>query len=229
MNIEIEKQRKVYLSALNANEDVALPASMFGGWLLAKSVVDRQLKVALDALRFYAEGHHFALADPDAWDTVSGEPQNFQCDEAGTATVEDGTMAKMALQELAGENTAYSDMIAADEEDMQAAIGATPPIPVGLFESAAQAVSDGRHEDAGNFLSTAIRLTAPAPGEVDTARIDWLDAQDHLHALQWRANDLGAPVKTSLYDRNRIMIGEGISLRHAVDAAMQKNTRTVKS
>ncbi|MDQ2822763.1 MAG: hypothetical protein M3Y65_20690 [Pseudomonadota bacterium] len=49
------------------------------------------------ALRYYADGNHFVLADPDAWDTVSGEPVNFQCDEAGTATVEDGSIAKMVL------------------------------------------------------------------------------------------------------------------------------------
>jgi hypothetical protein len=54
----------------------------------------------LDALRFYAESDHFMLADPDAWDTVSGEPQNFLCDEAGTATVEDGSVAKAALSML---------------------------------------------------------------------------------------------------------------------------------
>ena len=50
------------------------------------------------ALRYYANGHHFGLADKDAWDTVSGEPQNLWCDDAGTATVEDGTIAKLALR-----------------------------------------------------------------------------------------------------------------------------------
>lgn len=50
-----------------------------------------------EALQFYADGNHFAIAADDAWDTVSGEPTNFWCDEAGTATVEDGTVAKMAL------------------------------------------------------------------------------------------------------------------------------------
>lgn len=52
----------------------------------------------LDALRFYANGSHFSLADKSSWDTVSGEPQNFWCDEAGTATVEDGSLAKAVLQ-----------------------------------------------------------------------------------------------------------------------------------
>ncbi|WP_197672302.1 hypothetical protein [Cupriavidus nantongensis] len=52
----------------------------------------------LDALRFYANGSHFTLSDETAWDTVSGEPQNFWCDDAGTATVEDGSIAKAVLQ-----------------------------------------------------------------------------------------------------------------------------------
>ena len=51
-----------------------------------------------DALRFYANRLHFERNEPDAWDTVSGEPENFWCDEAGTATVEDGTIAAMALR-----------------------------------------------------------------------------------------------------------------------------------
>jgi hypothetical protein len=51
-----------------------------------------------DALRFYADGDHFTF-DRNAWDTVSDEPQNFWCDEAETATVEDGTIAKLALSE----------------------------------------------------------------------------------------------------------------------------------
>lgn len=51
-----------------------------------------------EALQFYADREHFNIADSDAWDTVSGEPQNFWCDDAGTATVEDGTVAAMALR-----------------------------------------------------------------------------------------------------------------------------------
>ena len=57
----------------------------------------------LAALQWYADGMHFDKANPDAWDTVSGEPQNWWCDEAGTATVEDGSIAAMTLR---GELTA---------------------------------------------------------------------------------------------------------------------------
>lgn len=52
------------------------------------------------ALQYYADGHHFDQHDPTAWDTVSGEPANFQEDEACTATVEDGSIAKLALKAL---------------------------------------------------------------------------------------------------------------------------------
>ena len=50
-----------------------------------------------EALTFYAEKNHFMLSDESAWDTVSGEPQNLWCDEAGTAIVEDGAIARAAL------------------------------------------------------------------------------------------------------------------------------------
>lgn len=49
-----------------------------------------------EALKFYAEQNHFVIADEDAWDTVSGESQNYWCD-SGTATVEDGWIAREAL------------------------------------------------------------------------------------------------------------------------------------
>ena len=62
---------------------------------------DRAPTDLIGALRFYAEQGHFGISDESAWDTVSGEPQNYWCDEAGTATVEDGSIARRAL-ELAG-------------------------------------------------------------------------------------------------------------------------------
>lgn len=52
----------------------------------------------VEALEYYANGDHLLLADPDAWDTCSGEPMNFLHDAAGTASVEDGSVAKQALE-----------------------------------------------------------------------------------------------------------------------------------
>jgi hypothetical protein len=51
-----------------------------------------------EALRFYADMEHFLISDDTAWDTVSGEPPNWWCDEAGTATIEDGSFAKAVLE-----------------------------------------------------------------------------------------------------------------------------------
>ena len=64
---------------------------------------DAEIQTLRAALQWYADGLHFDKASPDAWDTVSGEPQNWWCDEAGTATVEDGSIAAMVLRgELTG-------------------------------------------------------------------------------------------------------------------------------
>lgn len=52
----------------------------------------------LNALRFYANGNHMTLSDESAWDTVSDEPRNLWCDEAGTAMIEDGSLAAAALR-----------------------------------------------------------------------------------------------------------------------------------
>lgn len=59
--------------------------------------LERVLGVARETLDFYADGDHFIRHDADAWDTVSGEPPNFYEDEANTATVEDGSLAKQAI------------------------------------------------------------------------------------------------------------------------------------
>lgn len=53
-----------------------------------------RLKRGLD---FYARGCHFDKGDDADWDTVSGEPQNFWCDDHGS-TVEDGSIAKRFLE-----------------------------------------------------------------------------------------------------------------------------------
>ncbi|VVE54173.1 hypothetical protein [Pandoraea terrigena] len=76
-------------------------ANEFGGIQLSadgrEDKRDAEVARLIEALTFYAEGHHFMRANEDAWDTVSGEPQNFWCDEADTAMVEDGTVAKIAI------------------------------------------------------------------------------------------------------------------------------------
>jgi hypothetical protein len=61
----------------------------------------KTIAILHDALYFYANGHHFMMHDPGAWDAVSGEPANFYEDESNTATVEDGSIAKLALAGIA--------------------------------------------------------------------------------------------------------------------------------
>ena len=60
-------------------------------------VVPEITEAMVEALRFYAAGDHLLLADHDEWDTCSGEPINWLHDAAGTASVEDGSIAKEAL------------------------------------------------------------------------------------------------------------------------------------
>lgn len=63
------------------------------------------LKAALDeiallrtALRFYARGQHYHLDDTEEFDTVSGEPQNWLCSGCSETMVENGRVAKSALE-----------------------------------------------------------------------------------------------------------------------------------
>ena len=66
---------------------------------LHQRLADAERRNALleTALKFYSDGDHLLLADPDEWDTCSGEPINWLHDSAGTASVEDGSIAKQAL------------------------------------------------------------------------------------------------------------------------------------
>jgi hypothetical protein len=73
----------------------------------------------IEALKYYANGDHLLLADPDAWDTCSGEPLNFLHDDAGTASVEDGSIAKAALESLNQQPASAGDERAAFEAACQ--------------------------------------------------------------------------------------------------------------
>ena len=76
----------------------------------------------LAAVQFYADREHLIWTDESAWDTVSGEPQNWWCDEAGTAMIEDGTLAKMTLE---GRMTAQHFAALREGEDVDEAAGIT--------------------------------------------------------------------------------------------------------
>lgn len=89
------------------------------------------------ALQFYADGDHFGRSDDTAWDTVSGEPQNWWCDEAGTATVEDGSLARMAL---AGHPFPEGDL----DDETPTPQADSQPAPVAAFE-VADAMADSQY------------------------------------------------------------------------------------
>ena len=80
----------------------AMADSQIDGAISENESLRREVENLRAALKWYADGEHFNMAAQDAWDTVSGEPQNWWADEAGTAMVEDGRFAKMVL---AGELT----------------------------------------------------------------------------------------------------------------------------
>ncbi len=73
-------------------------ASKLTGAQQRLTAADERVDLMEKALKFYADGNHLLLADSDAWDTCSGEPVNFLHDDAGTASVEDGSIAKTALK-----------------------------------------------------------------------------------------------------------------------------------
>jgi len=61
-------------------------------------------QAVLDALRFYANGHHYNIdEDHQQFDTVSGEPQNWLFSERDDdcTMIEDGRIAKAVLQGIA--------------------------------------------------------------------------------------------------------------------------------
>ena len=102
-----EANARRIVACVNACEGIStdnLEDNRAVAWLAQRyNEVVQQRDELLKALTFYAEGSHFIQHDPEAWDTVSGEPQNFREDEANTATVEDGSVARAAIAKATGE------------------------------------------------------------------------------------------------------------------------------
>jgi ketosteroid isomerase-like protein len=125
MTTEAEKRIRDRLPARGAEPAwLTLMASDVRTLLTDRDEREAKLRAEVDALRaerdalakaltFYATQEHFILSDDTMWDTVSGEPPNWWCDEAGTATVEDGSIARLVL---AGGQSA-ADVIAQIEKE----------------------------------------------------------------------------------------------------------------
>lgn len=160
-------------AAFEVLADKATPDSMFGfgagaGWAIdaigpppvVQAVPTREDLIA--ALDFYAKREHFIVRDSDAWDTVNGEPENYWCHEYGTATVEDGTLARLTL---AGEMTAAHFAALGDDDE-------PTPQPKEQPSRAAQAVqyrlleSSDRIQADDEFLAEDCATWRADPGRV---------------------------------------------------------------
>jgi hypothetical protein len=107
----------------------------------AQPAAQRDIENLRKALQFYAGGEHFIKSEPDAWDTVSGEPQHYWCDEAGTATVEDGHIARLALS---GRPVLFEDDTAQPAAQQGVAYAALPdPLEIDWPELHSQALGCG--------------------------------------------------------------------------------------
>lgn len=112
-----------------------------------------------EALQFYADGNHFTMHDANAWDTVSGEPANFYEDEANTATVEDGSAAKMALANNSTPSEALSPATEAQPMDMAQRWNAVVQLAHDL-DDAAQHITERQAYD----FATKFRVLAGVDG-----------------------------------------------------------------
>ena len=70
--------------------------------LADRAAADAEIARLREALEFYARGDHFTIHVENSWvrsmDVETEEPQDEWIDEAGTATVEDGAIARAALK-----------------------------------------------------------------------------------------------------------------------------------
>lgn len=122
------------------------------------------VQVLREALTFYAEQQHFVLHEPDAFDTVSGEPQNWQEDESNTIMFEDGSVAKQALAateeaERAAIQPAGEGLTKAEIKDVIEAINAAiSPTPRMFFPQGWNVILDKLHA-----MVAAPPVSAPVP------------------------------------------------------------------
>ncbi len=138
----------------------------------------REIASLRAALKWYADGEHFTKSQPDAWDTVSGEPVNWWCDEAGTAMIEDGSLAGMVLAgKLSGEQLGAL-------EDGEVAAAEAQPVgePFGyVITNNVPESSPYRHVFyRPSEISAAYKDNALYSTPVYTAPPEWLSRFHHL-------------------------------------------------
>jgi hypothetical protein len=187
----IEIARKAFEIAARATQPAAQPAD-------AQTPDVAKMR---EALEFYAHGGHFMLADESAWDTVSGEPPNLWCDDAGTATIEDGSIAKAALaaapaatQEVPTEQHSY---VVFTRPGMVPERKGPYPTPA-LIEAALRELQ-AAHPDATSMVITLSEHQWPQSG------VEWID----MHGDQRKGRLIAAPQPAARYD----MYAEGAAFQ----------------
>ncbi|TFW15909.1 hypothetical protein [Duganella callida] len=192
----------------------------------------------IDALTFYADGNHFARHAPDAWDTVSGEPSNFLEDRSNTATVEDGWIAKAALEKLLAAHppadTAPVDAKPVELEQLHTAAAqhkmALVPLHLtrGMLEvladewewedllAAAEAITDEQYAEVCAGPSAAQRRVEELEYLLEAAQPS--NAQGE--AVPWPAQQNGGLVRSALID---VMVAEKFALNGAGDFQSQSD------
>jgi hypothetical protein len=177
---------------------VALLAKAAPAAPVQTSTLSGALNHARDALRFYANQGHFHMHQPDEWDTVSGEPQNFYEDNSQTATVEDGWVAKQALEDIAGVERYASVAAPVQAEQAQAEPSEEAAYYKQLWQQARAEL------DRRTFPAQAEQVEAVRAADLDAikAAIDALDAFGNLpdsmiHPSAWNQYDAEVKIKAA--------------------------------
>ncbi|WP_426304068.1 hypothetical protein ACN9MJ_13720 [Acidovorax facilis] len=177
------------------------------------------------ALQFYADGHHFIKSEADAWDTVSGEPQNYWCDEAGTATIEDGSIAMLAL---AGHPIKFED----NDAQSRATAKAAPAAPFNTEtrdQIAAVMLQHGTEDQQRAALAYASGAPA-APSQQESTRTPQDFAIEHAEYMAASAERLIEAVNADAAVRLRIAESDDVpdDTEHDAQATVDEMLRSVR-
>ncbi|CAN7639744.1 hypothetical protein [Paraburkholderia terricola] len=161
--------------------------------LASKTAVPTLPQSVIDALRFYAHGHHFNInGDHQQFDTVSGEPQNWLMSERDDdcTMIEDGSIAKAALL---GGLPGFEEPTEPLDGEVFAATPTAPAQPCGedATEQADEAVTDSPTSQIAtitkDLIETLMLWNGQASAGLDISGLAGL--RDELVELAARAKD----------------------------------------
>jgi hypothetical protein len=174
---------------LSESEAQALADKINAGQLdqpAAQAVPVSTLERLRQALKFYADGDHFTKHQPDVWDTVSGEPANFWEDENATATVEDGSVAKAALEGVELQNEDGTPFNPAAQGVVE-----LPPLPEAYYELSTVNTLSKPGAPRGERGYTADQMQAYARAALAQAPAAEPLTDDAMYAERWRLATAG--------------------------------------